>query len=49
MSPSQSVGDKAVLLVDDLLTTGATAQAAAQALKDAGAAYVGVLTLAITK
>lgn len=37
-----------ILLVDDLLTTGATASEAARALKDAGAGTVGVLTLAIT-
>jgi ComF family protein len=35
-----------VLLVDDILTTGATARAAAQALLDAGAASVWVATLA---
>jgi predicted amidophosphoribosyltransferase len=35
-----------VLLVDDILTTGATARAAAQALLNAGAASVWVATLA---
>ncbi len=35
-----------VLLVDDVLTTGATAQSAARVLKRAGAAQVTVLTLA---
>jgi ComF family protein len=47
-----SVGDagqvtaKHILLVDDILTTGATARAAAQALSRAGAASVWVATLA---
>ncbi len=35
-----------ILLVDDVLTTGATASACALALKRAGAAHVTVLTLA---
>jgi predicted amidophosphoribosyltransferase len=35
-----------VLLVDDVMTTGATASACARALKQAGARYVAVLTLA---
>jgi hypoxanthine-guanine phosphoribosyltransferase len=35
-----------VLLVDDILTTGATARAAAQSLLNAGAASVWVATLA---
>jgi orotate phosphoribosyltransferase len=37
---------KHVLLIDDILTTGATARAAAQALIRAGAASVWVATLA---
>ena len=43
--PSQ-VKERHVLLVDDILTTGATARAAAQALLNAGAASVWVATLA---
>jgi len=43
--PSKIQG-KNVLLVDDVLTTGATARACALALKRAGAAQVIVLTLA---
>ena len=35
-----------IVLVDDVLTTGATLDAATAALKEAGAAYVEVLTLA---
>jgi ComF family protein len=43
--PTQVVS-QSILLVDDILTTGATARAAAQALLDAGAASVWVATLA---
>lgn len=41
-----SLAGQRVLLVDDVMTTGATATACAQALKQAGARYVAVLTLA---
>ncbi|GAC1413046.1 MAG: hypothetical protein NVSMB57_08550 [Actinomycetota bacterium] len=37
-----------VLLIDDIFTTGATADACASALKEAGAPSVGVLTFART-
>lgn len=40
------VKDKTILLIDDVLTTGATASEAAGALKNAGAGSVYVLTLA---
>jgi len=41
-----AVRGKCILLIDDILTTGATARAAAQSLKRAGAASVYVATLA---
>lgn len=41
-----AVGGRRVLLIDDVLTTGATANAAASALRRAGAAHVGIYTLA---
>ena len=42
----EAVRGRHILLVDDVLTTGATARAAASVLKRAGAARVTVLTLA---
>ncbi len=43
---SASVAEKNVLLIDDIMTTGATARAAALVLQGAGAASVWVATLA---
>ena len=46
VSDPARVAAKHILLVDDILTTGATARAAAQTLRQAGAASVWVATLA---
>jgi ComF family protein len=46
VSDPAAVTQKHILLIDDILTTGATARAAAQALNRAGAASVWVATLA---
>jgi ComF family protein len=43
-----ALGGRSVLLIDDVLTTGATARACAAALRSAGAAVVDVWTLART-
>jgi predicted amidophosphoribosyltransferase len=41
------VAGRRIVLVDDVITTGATVQAAARVLKAAGAARVDVLALAV--
>jgi ComF family protein len=46
VSDPAAVAGKHILLIDDILTTGATARAAARALKRAGAQSVYVVTLA---
>ena len=46
MTDPKAVRGRHVLVVDDILTTGATARATALALKDAGAETVWVATLA---
>jgi ComF family protein len=46
-SPTDVAG-KSVVLIDDLYTTGATVHNAAEVLKSAGAARVGVLTFSVT-
>jgi ComF family protein len=45
---SKNINNRNILIIDDLLTTGATASEAARTLKKCGAQTVGVLTLAIT-
>lgn len=47
MKPNFEIRDKSILLVDDLLTTGATASEAAQKLKEAGAKRVGLFVIAL--
>jgi ComF family protein len=46
-SAAAAIAGKSVLLIDDVITTGATVSAASKALKKAGAARVDVLALAL--
>ena len=45
----RTVGGAVVVLVDDVITTGATLEACAAALKDAGAREVRAVTVAQTR
>ena len=46
LRPGRSVHGKRVVIIDDVLTTGATVEECARVLRRAGAEWVGVLTLA---
>jgi len=47
-NPHQNIKDKHILLIDDVLTTGATLQACSQPLQKAGA-EISIATIAATK
>lgn len=49
VTEAEAVADKYILLIDDVLTTGATLAAAAATLKSAGAASVTAATLALAR
>ncbi len=46
LRPGRSVKGKRLVIIDDVLTTGATVEECARVLRREGAAFVGVLTLA---
>jgi ComF family protein len=46
LRPGHSVAGKRLVIVDDVLTTGATAEECARVLRRRGAEFIGVLTLA---
>jgi ComF family protein len=46
LRPGRSIKGKRLVLIDDVLTTGATVEECARVLRRNGAAFVGVLTLA---
>ena len=48
ISDKKSVKDKSILIIDDVSTTGSTAEVVAKRLKDSGAKIVNLLTVAST-